>query len=206
MYLTKRQKLIYDFIVTFISEHGYAPSIVEIGERFGLSSPATIHKHLTNLEAKGLIRRRKNLSRAIELVEPGPDKNYSAEIPLAGLIAAGGPMETFQMEDTISIPADMAGAGNVYALRVKGDSMIEEGILDGDFVIVNQRPYADNGETVVALVNNDTTTLKKYYRENGFVRLQPANSRMEPIILPADDVAVQGVVTGILRKFDKNYS
>jgi len=201
MHLTKRQKLIYDFIVAFIQENGYAPSIVEIGERFGLSSPATVHKHLTNLEAKGLLRRSKNLSRAIELVELAGQGMAPVEAPLYGYIAAGSPIETFPVEESISIPGDMIGRNRTYVLKVRGDSMIEDHIRDGDYVIVDERGYADNGETVVALVRNESATLKKYYRENGQVRLQPANAEMEPIIVSADEVAVQGVVIGLLRKF-----
>lgn len=201
MHLTKRQKLIYDFIVSFIMENGYAPSIVEIGERFGLSSPATIHKHLTNLEAKGLIRRARNLSRAIELTEQGRPAGSSVEAPLLGQIAAGAPIETYPVEETISIPNDMLGRRRTYVLRVRGESMIEEQIRDGDYVIVDERSHAENGETVVALVDNESATLKKFYAENGNVRLQPANSSMEPIVVSADRVIIQGVVIGLLRKF-----
>ncbi len=201
MYLTKRQKFIYDYIVSFIKEQGYAPSIVEIGDHFGLSSPATIHKHLTNLEAKGLIRRQKNMSRAIELLPRQADGASSFEAPLLGYIAAGVPLETYPVEESISIPFDMIGRRRTYVLKVKGDSMIDESIQDGDYVIVEERDFADNGETVVALVNNENATLKKYYRENGYVRLQPANPSMEPIIVPADQLTIQGVVIGLLRKY-----
>ncbi|MBF0292094.1 MAG: transcriptional repressor LexA [Nitrospinae bacterium] len=201
MILTKMQKRIYDFIVSFMAKNGYAPSIVEIGEHFDLSSPATVHKHLVNLESKGLINRQKNLSRAIELPESELGVRRSVEVPLMGLIAAGSPIETYPAEETISIPEDMLGRRRTYVLKVKGDSMIEDQICDGDFVIVDERNSANNGETVVALVNNDSVTLKKYYRENGNVRLQPANSSMEPIVIPAGNVAVQGVVIGLLRKF-----
>lgn len=201
MHLTKRQKHIYDFIASSIKDNGYAPSIVEIGEHFGLSSPATVHKHLTNLEAKGLLRRLKNMSRAIELTNQGEEDHSAVNVPLLGCIVAGAPLETYAVEDTISIPSDMIGRKRTYVLKVKGDSMIEEGIHDGDFVIIDERNTAENGETVVALINNESATLKKYYRENGQVRLQPANSSMEPIMVPADQLAIQGVVIGLLRKF-----
>lgn len=201
MHLTKRQKYIYDFIVSFIDDNGYAPSIVEIGEHFGLSSPATVHKHLTNLEAKGLIKRLKNMSRAIELVPSEADSGSSVDVPLLGYIAAGAPLETYPFEESVSIPSDMLGRNRTYVLKVKGDSMIEEGIHDGDFVIVDERQYANDGETVVALINKESLTLKKFYRENGSIRLQPANSSMEPIIVPADQLTIQGVVIGLLRKF-----
>ena len=201
MHLTKRQKLVFDFIASFIKQKGYAPSIVEIGEKFGLSSPATIHKHLLNLEAKGLIRRQRNLSRAIELVEQFPPRVASAEVPLLGSIAAGAPIEAFPIEETIAIPEDMLGRGRTYVLKVRGDSMIEDQIRDGDYVIVDEASTANNGDTVVALVNNDCATMKKFYRENGHVRLQPANSSMDPIIVPASGVKIQGIVIGLLRKF-----
>lgn len=201
MHLTKRQKYIYDFIVSFIDDRGYAPSIVEIGEHFGLSSPATVHKHLTNLEAKGLIRRLRNMSRAIELVPSEAESESSFEVPLLGYIAAGAPLETYPFEESVSIPGDMLGRNRTYVLKVKGDSMIEEGINDGDFVIVDERQHANDGETVVALINKEGATLKKFYREDSLIRLQPANSSMEPIMAPADQVTIQGVVIGLLRKF-----
>ena len=201
MHLTKKQKEIFGHIASFISQNGYAPSIMEIGEKFGLSSPATIHKHLTNLEAKGLIRRLKNMSRAIELVQMNPEMESSIQIPLLGTIVAGEPLESYQVEETITVPSDMIGRNRTYALKVRGESMIEEHIKDGDFVIVDERNHADNGETVVALVNNNSVTLKKFYRENGTVRLQPANLDMSPIVVPIENVTVQGVVIGVLRKF-----
>lgn len=201
MHLTRRQKHIYDFIVAFIDRNGYAPSIVEIGERFGLSSPATIHKHLTNLEAKGLIRRHKNMSRAIEMIPQKGDGGAMTEVPLLGQIAAGFPIESYEMEEYISIPEDMMGRSRTYVLKVKGDSMIEEQIRDGDYVIVEEKAQAGNGDTVVALVDQENVTLKKYFQENGHVRLQPANSSMRPIILDPERVTIQGVVIGLLRKF-----
>ncbi|MDH5477515.1 MAG: transcriptional repressor LexA [Nitrospinota bacterium] len=201
MHLTKRQKLVYDYISDSIKQNGYAPSIVEIGERFGLSSPATIHKHLINLESKGLIRRQKNMSRAIEMVEEQTTHSSTCEVPLLGMIAAGVPIETYPVEETISVPESMMGRGRTYVLKVKGESMIEEQIRDGDYVIVDEASSANNGDTVVALVNNDCATLKKFYLENGNVRLQPANSSMAPIIAPAEQVTIQGIVIGLLRKF-----
>lgn len=201
MYLTKRQKLIYDLIVAHIRDKGYAPSIIEMGEHFNLSSPATIHRHLMNLEAKGLIRRRRNTSRSIELVNMEREVGYGAEAPLLGSIAAGQPLETYPVEETIAIPPDMMGRRRTYVLKVKGDSMIEDHIQDGDFVIVDEANQAQNGETVVALVNGESATLKRFFRENGHIRLQPANSAMAPIIVPEEQVTIQGVVIGLLRKF-----
>ncbi len=200
MHLTKKQKLIFDFIKHAIQRDGYAPSIHEIGEHFGLSSPATIHKHLTNLEEKGLIRRAPNMSRGMELLGSEPHV-AGVEVPLLGTIAAGRPIEAFSVEETISIPEDMLGRNGTYVLKVKGESMIEEQIRDGDFVVIEERNHAVNGETVVALVDGDSVTLKKYYRQNERIRLQPANANMEPIIVPEENVSIQGVVIGLLRKF-----
>lgn len=201
MHLTKRQRLIYDLIVAHIRDKGYAPSIMEIGEHFNLSSPATIHRHLLNLEAKGLIRRQRNVSRSMELVNIEKETGYSAEAPLLGSIAAGQPLETYPVEETIAIPPDMMGRRRTYVLKVRGDSMIEDHIQNGDFVIVDETNHAENGETVVALVNGESATLKRFFREHGHVRLQPANSAMAPIIVPEDQVVIQGVVIGLLRKF-----
>ena len=201
MHLTKKQKQILDYIESHINTEGYAPSIQEIGAHFGLSSPATTHKHLTNLEAKGLIKRQKNLSRAIEMPSAMPPVPSSVEVPLLGYIAAGEPLTTYPMEEMVSIPEDMVGRNNTYVLKVKGESMIDEQIRDGDYVVVEERNHADNGETAVALVDNESVTLKKFYRENGSIRLQPANETMEPLVLDSERVAVQGVVIGLLRKF-----
>ncbi|MBF0170881.1 MAG: transcriptional repressor LexA [Nitrospinae bacterium] len=200
MHLTKKQKQIFDYLTVFIKEQGYAPSIVEIGQHFGLSSPATIHKHLTNLEAKGLIKREKNMSRAIEMPtrEAAPS---SVEAPLLGYIQAGAPVETFPVAETVSIPEDMMGRNRTYVLKVKGDSMIEDSIREGDMVIVDERAWADNGETVVALIDGESATLKRYYREGKMIRLQPANAAMAPIMVEESRLAIQGVVIGLIRKF-----
>jgi repressor LexA len=202
MHLTKKQKQIYDFLNGFINEHGYAPSIAEIGEHFGLSSPATIHKHLTNLEAKGLIQRHKNMSRAIEM--PHADVAPSVvEAPLLGEIVAGAPVRAYDdATATISIPEDMVGRNRTYVLKVRGESMIEDAIRDGDMVIVDERSWADNGETVVALIDNESATLKRYYREGKMIRLQPANAAMAPIMVEEERLTIQGVVIGLIRKFN----
>ena len=199
MALTRRQQEILAFVTDFVRERGYSPSLQEIADHLGLSSLATVHKHLVNLEAKGVLWRAWNRSRSLELA--GAAGGRTAEVPLLGYVAAGEPIEAVSQNASISVPEDMIGRGRTYVLRVKGASMIDEQIRDGDYVIVEDRETAENGETVVALVRNDEATLKKYYRENGHIRLQPANPDMAPMIFREDEVRIQGVVIGILRKF-----
>ena len=198
--LTKRQREILDYLNEFIQQHGYAPSLEEIGRRFNLSSLATVHKHLTNLQEKGFIRRAWNRSRSVEVV-PTRAGGRAVELPLLGFVAAGAPIEAVAGNETIAVPEGLVGKRDSYVLRVKGDSMIDEQIRDGDFVIVEDRKSADNGEMVIALVGGLDVTLKKFYRENGKVRLQPANPSMQPIMVDADRVQVQGVVVGVMRKY-----
>jgi len=199
MYLTKRQREIYQFLQEHIRDKGYAPSIMEIGKAFDLNSPATVHKHLTHLEAKGLIRKQHNLSRSIELNEE-PERVLAREYVLLGNIVAGKPIEVLENREVAAMMPDAPGK-DVFVLRVKGNSMIEDHICDGDYVIVEKRERAENGETVVALLDQDKATLKRFYRENNRVRLQPANLEMEPIIIEEGDFQVQGVVIGVMRKF-----
>jgi repressor LexA len=198
--LTKRQREILDYLRDFIQQHGYAPSLEEIGRRFGLSSLATVHKHLTNLEEKGCIRRSWNRSRSVELVSARAG-NRAIELPLLGYVAAGAPIEAIATSETIAVPQDLVGKKDTYVLRVRGDSMVDEQIRDGDFVIVEDRRTADNGEMVIALVGGTDVTLKKFYRENGRIRLQPANPAMRPILLDPSQVQIQGVVSGVMRKY-----
>ena len=198
--LTKRQREILDYLNEFIQQHGYAPSLEEIGHRFNLSSLATVHKHLTNLQEKGFIRRAWNRSRSVELV-PTRTGGRAVELPMLGFVAAGVPIEAVVGSETIAVPETFAGKRDSYVLRVKGDSMIDEQIRDGDFVIVEDRKSADNGEMVIALVGGLDVTLKKFYRESGRIRLQPANPAMQPMIFDPDHVQVQGVVVGVMRKY-----
>ena len=198
--LTKRQREILDYLHEFIGERGYAPSLEEIGRRFGLSSLATVHKHLTNLQDKGFIRRAWNRSRSGEL-GPSVMGARALDLPLLGYVAAGAPIEAVVSAETVSVPEDLAGTRDTYALRVRGDSMIEEQIRDGDLVVVEDRQTAHNGEMVIALLDRTDVTLKKFYREKGHVRLQPANERLQPIVVPADTVQVQGVVVGVMRRY-----
>ena len=198
--LTKRQREILDYLNEFIAQHGYAPSLEEIGRRFGLSSLATVHKHLTNLQDKGCIKRAWNRSRSVELV-PMRVGGRAVELPLLGYVAAGAPIEAIAGNETIAVPEDLVGKRDTYVLKVRGDSMIDEQIRDGDFVIVEDRKTADNGEMVIALVGGSDVTLKKLYREDGHVRLQPANPAMQPIVVAAELVQIQGVVIGVMRKY-----
>jgi repressor LexA len=198
--LTKRQREILDYLQDFIHQHGYAPSLEEIGRRFGLSSLATVHKHLTNLQEKGFIKRAWNRSRSVEMI-PTNTNGRSIDLPLLGYVAAGLPIEAIATSETIAVPEDLVGRRDTYVLRVKGNSMIDEQICDGDLVIVEDRKTAQNGEMVVALLSGSDVTLKKLYRENGRVRLQPANPTMQPIFADADQVQVQGVVVGVMRKY-----
>ena len=221
MALTKRQKQVLDFLVGFINQNGYAPSFEEIARSLELSSLATVHKHVANLERKGFIRRGYNQSRSIDVVAlPGPvpftrtahpsgatrAELGALELPLLGRIAAGQPVEAVANPETVSLGDFARAGGKVFVLRVKGDSMIEDHICDGDYILVEGVNTAANGEIVVALIEGTDATLKRFFRvdkgtDKGKVRLQPANSRMEPIVVPARDVKIQGRVIGVLRKY-----
>jgi len=198
--LTKRQREILDYLSQFIQQYGYAPSLEEIGRRFGLSSLATIHKHLTNLEEKGFIKRTWNRSRSVELVQTRTTTR-SIALPLLGYVAAGAPIEAIASDETIPVPENLVGKLDTYALRVRGNSMLDEQIRDGDFVIVEDRKTAKNGEMVIALLNDSHVTLKKIYQENNIVRLQPANPEAKPILVKPDHLRIQGVIVGVIRKY-----
>jgi repressor LexA len=202
MPVTRRQREILDFISGHLDAKGYAPSFEEIARQFGFHSLATVHEHLTNLERKGYIRRAHNESRAIEIVPP-KGQTGATELPLLGLVAAGEPIEAITGNDTIAVPDELLPRrGRSYVLKVRGDSMIDEHIKDGDFVVVQERNQADSGQTVVALVHGDSATVKRFYREpGGWIRLQPANPTMQPLRVNERDVIVQGVVVGVIRKY-----
>ncbi|MCU1231103.1 MAG: lexA [Acidobacteria bacterium] len=203
-YLTERQRDILEFIRGFQKEHGVAPTHREICDHFGFSSYGTVYKHLSLLEKKGLIRRDWNQKRGVELVEKAEPAAASSrgvrELPLFGYIAAGRPIDVDVSDEMISVPEQLTTRGDNYVLKVRGDSMIDDGIFDGDLVVIARRERADNGEMVVASINGEVT-LKRFYFEGERIRLQPANSMMNPIFAPSRDVAVQGVVVGLMRRF-----
>ncbi len=202
MALTKRQKEILDHLTDYIEAHGYAPSFEEIADAFGYTSLATVHEHVSNLERKGYIRKAYNQSRSIELVR-ATGRPAGVELPLLGEVAAGHPIEAIPDRETILVPPDLLRKGGEnYVLRVTGDSMIDEQIRDGDFIIVNSRTTAEDGEMVVALIAGESATVKKLYREKGGqIRLQPANDALEPMYFSADEVVIQGIVVGVIRRY-----
>jgi repressor LexA len=202
MPLTKRQREILNYLQSYAEEHGYAPSFDEIATQFNYNSLATVHEHLTNLERKGYIKRTYNESRAINIL-PSEVFQRAVELPLHGRVAAGMPIEAIQGTETMAVPEELVRRrGEHYVLKVKGSSMIDEQIRDGDFVIVNERRTADNGEMVIALLNGNAATVKRFYRErDGRIRLQPANETMTPMYVHEDDILVQGVVVGVIRKY-----
>jgi repressor LexA len=206
MAITKRQRELYDFISEFVQKHSYSPSFDEIREGMGLNSLATVHKHVTNLEKKGLLTRDYNRSRSIDLLPPkgrlkqAMSVNTTMVLPLLGRIAAGQPIEAVENPETISL-ADFVRSKEVFVLEVRGDSMQDEHILSGDYVLVEKSKTAHNGDIVVALVDGTDATLKRFYREGDSVRLQPSNVNMQPIIVPAAAVQLQGRVIGVLRKY-----
>ena len=236
MALTRRQKQVFDFLVGFINRRGYSPSFEEIGAGLGVSSLATVHKHLETLERKGFIRRGYNQSRSLEVVaipasvpfaktavrpfgrrksagSEGGDQARAPvpipslvlgnmEFPLLGRIAAGQPVEAIPNAETFSFGDFTRGRGSLFVLRVKGDSMVDDHICNGDYILVEGAQTAENGDIVVALIEGTDATLKRFFREaNGKVRLQPANAQMDPIVVPAREVKIQGRVVGVLRKY-----
>jgi repressor LexA len=205
MPLTKRQKQVLDFISGFQNENGYCPSYEEIAQGLSLASLATVHKHISALEAKSYLKRGFNQSRSLELapkyLQEQRRNRPVTEIPLMGRIAAGLPVEAVEQREVLNL-ADFAGNGNTYALEVRGESMIEDHICDGDLILLEKATQAHEGDIVVALVTGAETTLKRFYREPGDqVRLQPANSALKPIVVPARDVQIQGRLLAVLRKY-----
>jgi repressor LexA len=198
--VTRRQREMLDYLQEFIGAHGYAPTLEEIGRHFGLASLATVHKHLQNLERKGFIRRVPNHSRALEIAPP-PGIDRAVAIPLLGSVAAGDPIEPVETHETVSVPEELLGRGETFALRVRGDSMIGDGILDGDLIIVESRAHAESGATVVALVRGEATVKRLYHERGQRVRLQPANDALTPIIVRAEEVTVRGTVVAVLRRY-----
>lgn len=204
MPLTPRQRQVYQFIRRFIDVNKQPPTIAEIGKQFRMSSPASVHSILSALEREGLIKRIPNVSRGIEVIERDePENEY--EVPLLGAVAAGQPIEAILTHDTVAVPRGMtSNGGRTFALRVRGDSMIEENIQDGDIIIVASQQTAENGQMVVALIDGNYATVKKFYREPEFIRLQPANTQFKPIFIKTPErIQIQGVVCGLIRKYDQ---
>ncbi len=206
MALTRRQREIFEFIRDFVSRNGYSPSLEEIGSHFGLSSVATVHKHVQHLVEKGFLQKAWNRSRSVEPVEDaGADVTELVSLPILGTVAAGLPIEAIEDEgatERISVPPEMVGRpGETYVLRVRGESMIDEQIRDGDLIVVESRKQARNGDTVVALVGGTEATLKRFFKRVDRVKLVPANSEMDPIEVHARDVEIRGVLRGLLRRY-----
>ena len=206
MALTKRQKQVLDFIAGFVDENGYCPSYEEIARGLELASLATVHKHISVLESKNYLKRGFNQSRSLELApkymqEQRRHRPAPVEIPLLGRIAAGSPVEAVEQREVLNF-ADFAGDGNTFALEVRGNSMIDDHICDGDMILLEKVKEAHDGDIVVALVAGSDTTLKRFYREPGdMIRLQPANASLKPILVPAHDIAIQGRLLAVLRKY-----
>ncbi len=213
MYLTKRQKEVLDFLAEFIAENHYSPSFEEIANGMGIASVATVHRYMKVLEEKGYLTREFNRSRAVKVTQKYYDeirtnrrklvsfhKPQDLATPLIGRIAAGSPVETFEDREHLSF-APILSSDRVFALQISGQSMVDDHILDGDYVLLERTNHAQNGEIVAALVNRSETTLKRIYREGQFVRLQPANPTMDPIIVPADQVEIQGRLLAVHRRY-----
>jgi len=200
MAITRRQKDVLDFLTSFTQRCGYSPSYEEIASGLGVNSLATVPKHITNLQNKGLLQRAHNRSRSIDVLPARSSKKGTDRLPLLGRIAAGRPVEAVETAETISL-SDILGNREVFALEVRGDSMRDEHIVSGDYVLVERTRTAREGEIVVALVDGTDATLKRFYREGSMIRLQPSNSEMAPIFAPAAAVTIQGKVLGVLRKY-----
>lgn len=203
--LTPKQKEVLDFIISFIHEQGYPPSYREIADGLSLASPSTVHVHVQALRERGFLRSTDGAARELEPTNKAVRWGKSVVLPLKGFITAGVPIEAIEEHETFAVPVDLApDSANSYVLRVKGQSMIEDGILDGDYVVVERNPSPKNGDVVVALLDNTHATLKRFYREKGRIRLQPANSTMKPIY--AFDPLIQGVVRAVIRSFRPKFT
>ena len=202
MPLTKRQRQILSYLTGYAEQHRHAPSFEEIAEHFGYNSLATVHEHLTNLESKGYIKRSFNESRAIRIL-PSEMVALAHELPLLGAVAAGSPIEYSEHGEWVTVPEGLVkDQGDHYVLRVRGSSMIDEQIRDGDYVVVNRRDHANNGEMVIALLDKTSATVKRFYRERDKrIRLQPANDAMPPIYVDENDISIQGIVVGVMRRY-----
>lgn len=208
MPVTAKQRRIYEFIKRYMESNDEPPTIAEIGKHFQISSSASVHGILSALEREGLIKRTPNISRGIEIIkQPASEDEDRGEIPLLGTVAAGQPIEAILSNDTIAVPRDLHGRGRTFALRVRGDSMIEQNIQDGDIIIVSSQNTADNGQMVIALIDGTYATVKRLYRDPEFIRLDPANPQFKPIFIKTPErIQIQGVVTGLIRKYQTQTS
>jgi len=205
MPVTARQRQIYDFICRYTEVNKLPPTIAEIGKQFQMTSPASVHSILSVLEREGLIKRIPNVSRGIEILRQEEQTEDDYEIPLLGTVAAGQPIEAILAHETVSAPKNMLGRGRMFALRVRGDSMIDENIQDNDIIIISSQPTAENGQVVVALIDGNYATVKKFYREPDFIRLEPANPQFKPIFIKtAERIQIQGVVRGLIRSYNNS--
>ena len=204
MPVTAKQRRVFEFIRRYVESNKEPPTIAEIGRQFQMSSSASVHGILSALEREGLIKRIPNISRGIEIIEETKNGNGGeSQVPLLGTVAAGQPVEAILTHDTVSVPKDMQGRGRTFALRVRGDSMIDENIQDGDIIIVSSQQTAENGQVVVALIDGNYATVKKFYREPDFIRLEPANPQFKPIFIKTSErIQIQGIVCGLIRKYD----
>ena len=203
MPVTAKQRRVFEFIRRYIESNHEPPTIAEIGRQFQMSSSASVHAILIALEREGLIKRIPNVSRGIQIVEQETAADESNDIPLLGTVAAGQPIEAILSHDTVSVPKDMQGRGRTFALRVRGDSMIDENIQDGDIIVVASQKTADNGQVVVALIDGNYATVKKFYRDTDFIRLEPANPQFKPIFIKTPErIQIQGVVKGLIHRYD----
>jgi len=203
MPVTAKQKRIFEFIRRYIESNQEAPTIAEIGRQFQMRSSASVHAVLTALEREGLIKRIPNISRGIQIVEQKEGEGGSDgdnDIPLLGIVAAGKPIEAILSHETVSVPKNLHGHGRIYALRVRGDSMIDENIQDGDIIIVSSQKTAENGQIVIALIEDTYATVKKFYREPDVIRLKSANPEFQPLII-TESIRIQGVVKGLIRRY-----
>ena len=196
-YLTKRQREILEFIRSFQAAKGYAPSIEEIAAYFKLSAVSTVHEHLVNMSRKGVLRRGWNRARSIEPLAG----REAREVPLVGTVAAGSPIEAVEVPENVALPSGLAGRGETFVLRVKGDSMVGDGILDGDLIVVEKRRLIENGSLAVVLLRGGEATVKRFYHEGVTVKLRPSNPAMEDIVVPAAEVEVRGAVVGLVRQY-----
>lgn len=204
MPVTARQRQVYEFISRYLEANDQPPTIAEIGKQFRMTSSASVHSILSALERKGLIKRIPNVSRGIELTKVDKPEAIGDEfeVPLLGLVAAGQPIEAVLAHETVTAPKSMIGRGRMFALRVRGDSMIEENIQDNDIIIVSSQQTAENGQMVVALIDGNYATVKKFYREPDFIRLEPANPQFKPIFIKTPErIQIQGVVRGLIRNY-----